>query len=142
MVVTRTQHKLNKAWEKVSEEKRKKSRRIMRRIAWKRKLSPNLAFHVNHSYHLRSEARENKMRQQFVKNMFIKRTLNSTYETLFRRKLTPWPDQTMKFYYGKIKKVFNKIYCKINVKRIVATIKNSTPIGDVMIMEAMKELNY
>ena len=69
--------------------------------------------------------------------MFTKRILNSTYEKMFERKISPWPDQTMELYYEKIKKVFKKIYCKINVQRIVSTIKNAEPIEDIMIMEAM-----
>ena len=60
---------------------------------------------------------------------------------MFGRKISPWPDQTIKLYYKKIKKVFEKIYCKINVQRIVSTIKNAEPIEDIMIIEAMQELN-
>ena len=141
MVVTRTQHKFNKAWEKVSEEKRKNSRRINRRIAWKKKLTPNLALHEHHSYSLRSEERQKEKHKQFVRNMFIKRTLNSTYTQMFGKKLCPWPDQTMNFYYKKIKRVFNRLYCNINLKRIVTSIKSSAPMEDLMIMEAMQELN-
>ena len=60
---------------------------------------------------------------------------------MFERKISPWPDQKMKLYYKKIKKVTKKIYCKINVQRIVSTIKNAEPIEDVTIIEAMQELN-
>ena len=141
MVVTRNQHKFNKAWEKLTEEKKKNSRRIIRRTAWKNKLTPHLAYHAYHNYALRSVAKLNRIRQQFVKKMFIKRILNSTYENMFGKKISQWPDQTMKLYYKKIKKVFKNIYCKINVQRIVSTIKNAEPIEDIMIMEAMQELN-
>ena len=141
MVVTRNQHKFNKALEKLTEEKGKNSRRIIRCIAWKEKLTSHLAYHEYHNYPLQPEAKLNRSRQQFVKKMFIKRILNSTYENIFGKKISQWPDQKMKLYYKKIKKVFKKIYCKINVQRIVSTIKNTEPIEDIMIMEAMQELN-
>ena len=89
MVITRNQHKFNKAWEKLSEEKRRNSRRIIRRITWKKKLTPNLDYHQNHNYSLRSDARVTKRHEQFVKNMFIKKILNSTYDRLFGRKISP-----------------------------------------------------
>ena len=104
MVVIRNQHKFNKAWEKLSEEKRKNSRRIIRRIAWKQKLTPNIAYHKNHNYSLQSEARQNKVHQECVKNMFIKRNLNSTYYKLYGKTHGPWPNQTIKPYYKKIEK--------------------------------------